>query len=154
MSIFASLWREAHGKRTINLMAPDEVAFVVDGWPPAKNEAKSMLAAGHPHADRVLHLLQAAEVATGIRETSVFGGDALGLELIIYSPAEPPSDATNYLGGVGDALEAKSRRAVLSHLGELATVALYLNDRQLHEVVYRWEHASATRYSVRVWKLP
>ena len=153
MSTSASHWRAAPGKRTITIMTPDEVAFVVDGWPPAKNEAKSILSVGHPYADRVLHLLQAAEVATGIRESSVFGGDALGLELIIYSPVEPPSDATNYLGGVGDVLEAKSRRGVLSHLGQLATVAIYLNDRQLHEVHYRWEHASATRYSVRVWKL-
>ena len=39
-------------------MDRDEIAFVVEGWPPAKNEAKSMMAAGHPYADRVLHLLE------------------------------------------------------------------------------------------------
>jgi hypothetical protein len=134
-------------------MVPDEVRFVVDGWPPAKNEAKSMLAAGHPFADRVVHLLQAAQLATGSHRSPAFGGDALGLELIVYSPMEPPSDATNYLGGVGDVLEAKGRRGALPHLGELADVALYLNDRQVHEVLYRWERASTRRYSVRVWRL-
>lgn len=56
----------------------DEVAFVVDGWPPAKNEAKSMLAAGHPFADRVLHLLRAAAVAIGNHKSPMFDGDALG----------------------------------------------------------------------------
>lgn len=85
-------------------MDRDEVAFAVEGWPPAKNEAKSMLATGHLYADRVLHLLQGAEVAIGNQRSPVFGGDALGFELIVCSPAEPPSDATNYLGGVGDVL--------------------------------------------------
>jgi len=112
-----------------------------------------MLAAGHIYADRVLRLLQAAEVAIRSQGSPVFGVDALGLELIVYSAAEPPSDATNYLGGVGDVLEAKDRRGALPHLGALANVALYLNDRQIHEVLYRWERASATRYSVRVWRL-
>jgi hypothetical protein len=134
-------------------MDRDEVAFVVEGWPPAKNEAKSMLAAGHPYVDRVLHLLRAAEDATGTGRSPAFGGDALGLELNVYSPAEPPSDATNYLGGVGDVLEAKARRGALPHLDELVDVALYLNDRQIHEVHYRWERAPSTRYSVRLWRL-
>lgn len=146
-------WRTVRGQRTINVMTPDEVAFVVDGWPPAKNEAKSMLAAGHPHAERVLHLLQAAAIATGTWRSPTFGSDALGLKLIVRSPAEPPSDATNYLGGVGDVLEVKERRGALGHLGELSDVALYLNDRQIQEVHYRWERASAMRYSVRVWRL-
>lgn len=58
-----------------------------------------------------------------------------------------------HLGGVGDVLEAKDRRGAFPHLGELADVALYVNDRQIHEVLYRWERESATRYSVRVWRL-
>lgn len=99
-------------------MGNDEVRFTVEGLPPAKNEAKSMLAAGHPYADRVLHLLRAAGEATPGAKPPLFGKDALGLELIVYSPSEPPSDATNYLGGVGDVLEAKDRRGVLIHLGE------------------------------------
>jgi hypothetical protein len=32
-------------------------------------------------------------------------------------------------------LEAKDRRGSLPHLGELADVALYVNDRQMHEVL-------------------
>jgi hypothetical protein len=133
-------------------MDPDHITVVVDGWPPAKNEAKSMVAAGHLHADRVMRLLEAADVAITSRRSPTFGSDPLGLELIVYSPDEPPSDATNYLGGVGDVLEAKDRRGALPHLGDLAAVALYVNDRQIHEVRYRWERASTTRYAVRVWK--
>ena len=93
-------------------MDRDEVAFVVEGWPPAKNEAKSMLAAGHTYADRVLHLLAAAKSVIGNERSPLFGSDALGLELIVYSPVAPPSDATNYLGGVGDVLEVKTDGAL------------------------------------------
>ena len=76
-----------------------------------------------------------------------------GSELVVHSPAEPPSDATNYLGGIGDVLEVKDRRGALPHLGELAHVALYLNDRQIHEVELPLGAFLQTRYSVRIWKL-
>ena len=61
------------------------------------------------------------------------------------------ADATNFLGGIGDVMEAKTRRGVLEHLGDLATVALYANDRQIHEVHYRWEHGDETGYRLRLW---
>lgn len=80
-----------------------EISFKVSEYPPAKNEAKSMLAAGHPHASRVL------------------------------------------------ALEAKGHRGNLEHLGDLAFVALYANDRQIQEAHYRWLRAEKVRYQVRVW---
>lgn len=134
-------------------MDPRELFLIVEGWPPAKNEAKSMLAVGHSHADRVLGLLSAAEQAIADQPSPLYGSDALGLELVLQSPVEPPSDATNYLGGVGDVLEAKVRRGALPHLGELVHVVLYLNDRQIHEVRYRWERSAQTRYSVRIWRL-
>lgn len=83
----------------------------------------------------------------------MFGSAALGLELIVYSPAEPPSDATNYLGGVCDVLEVKDRRGALPHLGELVDVALYQNDRQIHYVLHQWKRGSVERYLVRTWRL-
>jgi hypothetical protein len=42
-----------------------EITIEVAGYPPAKNEAKSMLAVGHVHADRVLALLHAASSEAG-----------------------------------------------------------------------------------------
>ena len=131
----------------------EEIAFSVAGWPPAKNEAKSMLAAGHTHSDRVLKLLAAAKTAMSSQHSPVFGTNPVGLELIVHSPVEPPADATNFLGGVGDVLETKDRRGVLDHLGEMASIALYANDRQIHAVTYRWSSASDIGYSVRVWTL-
>lgn len=128
-----------------------EVSLTVAGLPPVKNEAKSLLSSGHRHADRVVALLQAARVTT---ETGIWVptiGQSLGLELVLFAPVEPPSDATNYLGGVGDVLEAKSRRGQLSHLGDLSTVWLYDDDRQIHEVLYRWEEDVETHYKVRMW---
>lgn len=38
----------------------NQVTIHVSGYPPAKNEAKSLLSAGHPYLDRVLRLLAAA----------------------------------------------------------------------------------------------
>lgn len=57
---------------------------------------------------------------------------------------------------VGDVLQDKSRplpRLDLSHLGELRQVALYENDRQIHEIHYRQSPRRVSSYSVRVWAL-
>jgi hypothetical protein len=81
----------------------------------------------------------------------LFPSESLGLEVVLKAPTQPPSDATNYLGGIGDTLEAKGRRGNLDHLGDLAFVALYPNDRQIQEVRYVWVRAPENRYHVRVW---
>lgn len=129
----------------------DELTLVVDGLPPVKNEAKSLLSAGHPHAYRVTALLQAAAQELERNTWLVKASDSLGMEVVLTSPVPPASDATNYLGGVGDVLEEKSRHGGLPHLGLLATTALYANDRQIHEVHYRWEAGTSTGYIVRLW---
>ena len=49
-----------------------EINLSVAGFPPAKNEAKSMLAAEHGQKDRVLALLQAASEAVGDAEQPLF----------------------------------------------------------------------------------
>ena len=135
-------------------MQPGEVTLRVNGWPPAKNEAKSLLSAGHSHAVRVTALLEAALHATeGQRGAAVFSSRPIGLELTVSSPSEPLADATNFLGGVGDVLEVNGRRGFLEHLGDLAFVGLYDNDRQIHEVHYRWRQAPDVAYVVRLWEL-
>ncbi len=96
-----------------------------------------MLTAGHVHAERVLALLAAVHAAAE-RQSLFFSTESLGLKLVVVSPTAPPSDATNFLGGVADVLEDKAHRGPLAHLGPLADVALYANDRQLPEVSYRW----------------
>lgn len=101
-----------------------------------------MLGADHPHLEKVRALLQAAEAAPA----GVFTSDLrlpLGLELVLYGDTDTPSDATNYLGGVGNVLEAKARRGALERLGVLATVALFANDRQIQEAHYWREGAEA-----------
>ena len=130
-----------------------EITIEVSGYPPAKNEAKSMLAAGHVHAERVLDLLRAASNKAGLGGTVYFPDESLGLELVVTSPAPPPSDATNYLGGVADVLENKEHRGDLAQLGQLAHIALYRNDRQFHDVRYQWELGPDVHYQVRIWAL-
>ena len=132
------------------------VEINVGGYPPSKNEAKSMLAAGHVHADQVVYLLKATQKAIPDGKL-LFPTQSLGLELVLTSTARPPSDATNYLGGVADVLEDKGPRekahpGALTHLGELAQVAVYRNDNQLHEVSYRWVHGDTPAYRVRIWE--
>jgi hypothetical protein len=131
-----------------------EIILDVDGWPPTKAEAKSLLAAGHPHAERVRALLLAARNAAQENKWATTTAE-IGLDLVVRGPARPPSDATNYLGGVGDVLQEKVSRPNLdvSHLADLAMVALYADDRQIREIRYAEEPADHPSYSVRVYEV-
>ncbi len=122
-----------------------EIVFEVNGLPPGKNEAKSLLAAGHRHAERVASLLAAARVAAG----PVFKpwSERVGLELVVCG--EPDGDAPNYLGGVGDVLQ-QARRNLPSDAG----VYLFRDDSQIREIHYRQEPSDSPHYRVRLWKLP
>ena len=141
-----------------------EIVFEVRGFPPIKNEASSILGEGHSQRPRVVVLLQAAKEEMLRREFQRFAAnDALGLEIILnadYAEKNNNGDATNYLGGIGDVLQDKSRLekqlesqypGFLRHLGELAAVFLYPDDRQIREVHYRQEPGSEARYTVKVW---
>jgi hypothetical protein len=130
-----------------------EIILDIDGFPPAKNEALSMLGMKHSHAPRVRALLEAARREISSKGFAVFEGP-IGLDVELHAPPDrDPWDATNYLGGIGDVLEVKARRGVLDHLGGLAAVGLYLNDRQIREVRYRQLPAEHARYRVRIWML-
>jgi hypothetical protein len=130
-----------------------EISFDVEGFPPAKNEARSMLAAGHGHGERVRRLLEAARRSMSESGFHPLTGP-IGLEVTVHVPPnQDPWDATNYLGGVADALEDKAKRGPLLHLGDLRDVALYANDRQIREVHYRQQDSPTARYRVRIWSL-
>src|SRR5436309_2155653 len=108
-----------------------EISFVVSGYPPAKSEALSMLGAGHKHARRVIRLLEAARETIERESFGGFGSTPIGMEVVVRSLRDGSrSDATNFLGGIADVLESKSRRGELPHLGELRSTALYDNDIQ------------------------
>jgi hypothetical protein len=78
----------------------------------------------------------------------------VGLEVTVVAPDEsPPSDATNFLGGVADVLQSNRINADLSHLGEAAAVSLYHDDAQIQEVWYSVEPGDEPGYRVRVWLL-
>jgi hypothetical protein len=125
----------------------------VDGLPPAKSEAQSMLGARHPHASRVVALLAATATATEAGGVPHFGSAALGMEIVVRVASSRPSDLTNYAGGIADVLEEKGHRMALDHLGDLAGVALDDNDRQLCDVRIREERSERTGYTVRLWAL-
>jgi hypothetical protein len=129
----------------------ENVWLEVDGLPPAKSEALSMLGPGHPDGPRVATLLEAARDSISENDFAGFGKRLIGLEVVLYSAAEPRSDATNYLGGIGDVLESKGHRGNLEHLGDLVAVALYDNDRQIREVRFRPERSASDHYTVRLW---
>ena len=125
-----------------------EIAFDVPGWPPLKNEAKSMLSAGHHQHASVRALLEAAAVATQQAAWTPVGTD-VALDVVVPSPSpRPPGDATNYLGGIGDVLQDKSSptNLDLSHLGSLRGVALYVNDPQICRIAYRIEASHSPSY--------
>ena len=129
---------------------PDGVEFEVMGWPPKKNEAKSLFAAGHVHADKVRALLEAARDAIQRDRWSPATGE-VALELTIRGPGRPDGDATNFLGGLADVLQTTvSPNVDLTHLGDLAPIGLYIDDAQISCISYRELPAVEVSYRVRV----
>lgn len=114
-----------------------------------------MLGPGHSHAPRVLELLQAAKDALERSGFAAVDAGPVALEVVVHArPGQDPWDATNYLGGIADVLEEKSRRGTLEHLGDLRQVWVYRNDRQIKEVSYRQREAPDAYYTVRIRELP
>jgi hypothetical protein len=134
--------------------AVNQVSFEVPGFPPAKNEALSMLGAGHSHAPRVRLLLERAQQAAAAQGFTPIDADPVGLDVVVYAPhGKNPGDATNYLGGIGDVLENKAHRGTLHHLSGLGNVWLYSNDRQIKAVSYRETEADDVSYTVTIREL-
>ena len=135
------------------------IEFDVGGWPPAKGEALSMFNPTHSSAPRVRTLLETARVALSGSDWLPREQRHIGLELVVVEASDKPAgmndraDATNYLGGVADALQARRMNADLSHLGNLAEVTLFQDDRQVREVRYREESGIGPQYHVRLWVL-
>jgi hypothetical protein len=130
--------------------SPDGIEFEVKGWPPKKNEAKSLFAADHVHADKVKALLEAVWDAIR-RDRWSPATDEVALELTIRCPGRPDGDATNFLGGVADVLQTTvSPNADVTHLGDLAAIGLYIDDKQISRISYRELPAAEVSYRVRV----
>jgi hypothetical protein len=130
------------------------ISFEVTGYPPAKNEALSMLGAGHPHASRVRLLLEAAQQACAAQAFTPIEDGSIALDVVLRTlPGQNPADATNYLGGIADVLEDKYRRGPLEHLSPLNTVWLYRNDRQIKQVSYREVDSGQNGYTITIRSL-
>lgn len=131
-----------------------EVAFEVEGFPPLKNQAISMFSTRHGHASSVVLLLEAAQRAIANRSFHPFTGP-IGLEVVLRAPeGVVRGDTTNYLGGIGDTLQEKSHLTIpLDHLGDLANVALYRDDKQIREVHWYQEQRAPPSYRLRLWSL-
>jgi hypothetical protein len=113
-----------------------------------------MLGAGHSHAPRVFELIRAAKEALQHSGFVPADGSPVALDVVVHAPpGKDPWDVTNYLGGVADVLEEKSRRGTLDHLDELRHVWVYRNDRQIKEISYRQLEASDAYYTVRIREL-
>jgi hypothetical protein len=132
----------------------NQISFNVAGFPPAKGEAISIFGPGHSHAPRVRLLLEAAKQALAEQGFVPIEHGSVGLDVVVGAPATQPAwDATNYLGGIADVLENKSSRGTLEHLGDLAGVWLYRNDRQIKQISYREAQASVAGYKITVRSL-
>lgn len=139
-------------------MAIKDVSFEVDGLPPAKSEASSILGASHPHNVRVALLLTGAQRAIVDLDFKPFS-EPIGLAVTLRAPTGTVlSDATNYLGGIADVLQDKGHVANhhtihIDHPDELMLIALFHDDRQIQEVHYHRERTTPIGYSVHVWLL-
>ena len=137
----------------------EEFNIRVDGRPPPKSEALSIFAPGGRYEPRVRALLEAALAEMSRLAFSGFGDARLRMEVEVYTGAgEPPWDATNYLGGITDVLESKSKRkrahpGSVDHLGALAEFGLYDDDRQIKEISYQEVEGHDAAYTVRLTRL-
>jgi hypothetical protein len=114
-----------------------------------------MFSAGHGHAPRVRALLEAAATAIAAQRWTILACP-IGMDVEVWAPnLEAVWDATNYLGGIADVLQAKERldETARAALGALAQVALYIDDRQIHAIRYRLQSGKAQGYSVTVQAL-
>jgi Na+-translocating ferredoxin:NAD+ oxidoreductase RNF subunit RnfB len=132
------------------------LSFEVSGPPPVRTEALSLLAAGHRQATRVRALLQAACTAAQHSGWTPLT-EPVALDVVLRCPpGGRTADAAALIGGIGSVLQDKRRMADigLAHLGVLADVTLYVDDRQIRRISYREEPAEAMSYLVRVTALP
>ena len=131
-----------------------EISLTANDLPPAKNTAISIFNRSHPHHPRVIALLRKVRQALDSSSWDPTEQRQVGIELVMTETPEGfPGDATNYLGGVADVLQANRVNADLSHLGGLGKVSLYLDDNQIREVRYSVEPGATSGYRVRVWVL-
>lgn len=146
-----AIWN-AERSGLVDATAPTTIVFDVAGFPPIKNEARSLLAANHGQRERVQRLLAAAAAAA--HRVGWTTSDAhIELDVTVRSPTpRPPGDATNFLGGIGDVLQGrKAGQGVnLSHLGKLAGFALFNDDSQIVKVAYRVVVDTVASYTVQV----
>lgn len=134
----------------------NEINVDVQGFPPAKNEAKSLFAKNHKYADRVITLLrqvkQEIDHSTWCRNKK----RRLELKLLLSDTVlgSPPLDATNILGGIADVLQAdRACNTGSSHLDDMKTESPYKNDHQIKEIQYPVKCADEPYYRIRVWVL-
>ncbi len=131
-----------------------EIRLTTNGLPPAKNTAISIFNPSHPHHPRVIALLHGVKEALDSSSWNPTERRHIGLELVITeTPNGMPGDATNYLGGVADVLQANRVNADLSHLGDMGRASLYVDDNQIREVHFSVEQGVTPGYRVRVWAL-
>jgi hypothetical protein len=124
----------------------------VEGLPPAKSQ-RSVFGVASKHHGRLLTLLEEAHRVKSARGFRGFGRSPICMEVEARAPAgQQLGDATNYLGGIADALEVKRYRiktsGSLDHLGYRKEVGLYDNDSQIKEVRYREVESDRASYTV------
>jgi hypothetical protein len=125
------------------------VSFEVPGLPPQKTETLSILSAGHRQAERVRALLLAALAAAQHSGWTPLRS-AVSLEVVIRGPEQHVGSAPRFLAGVADVLSDKRGRLTGTHLGVLADVTLFADERQIRALSYREETAESPSYVVRV----
>ena len=132
-----------------------EIILTVAGCPPAKSEAKSIFSNGHPHHSRAIDLLR--EMKRALADNPRWDRTEtrhVGLELAIVETRGQAcqSDATNFLGGAADTLQANRYKGG-DVPSDFAPVSLFRDDSQIREVRYSVESGDVLGYRLRVWVL-
>lgn len=135
--------------------ADNQISIEVDEYPPVKNEARSLFGAAHAQAHRVHALLTAAQQAFEAQLFRSVSQGRVAMEVVVRAPAHVPvADLTNMLGGIADVLQNKDHPYYdIDHLGDLAEVWIYENDRQITSLTAHIEQADRVGYRVTVRQL-
>lgn len=131
----------------------NKISLDVSGFPPAKDGGTSIFNVRNTHLPRMRALLEAARDACATQDFIPVESGRVGLDVVLYTPADLNlGDNANYVGGIADVLEHKGSREI-EHLGDLGSVWIYNNDRQIKEITFREVEAVQISYTVTVREL-
>ncbi len=129
----------------------NQISFEVQGYPPTADQQGAAHGERENNTQHVLTLLEAARQACRKQAFTPIGNGNVALAVVLRWPADQDGpDAATYLDGISKLLANSFPRDAYGELGELATVWLYQDFRQLTEITYSEAESDHASYTITV----